>query len=178
MRAVALLALGLLAGPSAVAVRGEDTPTEAAPRANVAVLAGLFDFTDDTYRAGEFGAQYRGSGRWWVLHPMAGGMVTTDGAWHLYAGFGIDVPIARRFLIRLGFAPGYYGQGGGKPLGTALEFRSSFEIAWRFGEGWRIGLEGYHLSNADLAAHNPGNGSLLLALTIPLGQTPSPSVTR
>ena len=49
------------------------------------------------------------------------------------------------------------------------EFRSSFEIAWRFGNGWRIGLEGYHLSNADLAAHNPGNGSLLLALIIPVG---------
>jgi hypothetical protein len=169
VRAAVLLAVGLLAGSSAVAVRAEDNSVEADPRANVGLLAGLFDFTDDTYRAGEFGAQYRGRGRWWVLHPMAGGMVTTDGAWHLYAGFGIDLPLGRRWLIRLGFAPGYYDQGGGKPLGMALEFRSSFEIACRFGDGWRIGLEGYHLSNADLAAHNPGNGSLLLALTIPLG---------
>jgi len=147
----------------------EEPPGKPAPRANVAVMAGLFDFTDDTYRAGELGAQYRGRGRWWVLHPMAGGMVTTEGSFNLYAGFGIDIPLGRRLLVRLGFAPGYYGEGGGKPLGAALEFRSSFEIAWRFRAGWRIGLEGYHLSNADLAAHNPGNGSLLVALTIPLG---------
>ena len=168
MRVAALVVLAVLAA----APRGGAEESPPAPRANVAALAGLFDFTDDTYRAGEFGAQYRGSGRWWVLHPMAGGMVTTDGSWHLYAGFGIDIPLGKRPLIRLGFAPGYYEQGGGKPLGTALEFRSSFEIAWRFGAGWRIGLEGYHLSNADLAAHNPGNGSLLLALTIPLGPRP------
>jgi lipid A 3-O-deacylase len=167
VRAAALLAVGLLTGLPGV--RAEDAGAGAAPRANVAVLAGVFDFTDDTYRAGELGAQYRGRGRWWVLHPLAGGMATTDGAWHLYAGFGIDIPLGKCPLIRLGFAPGYYHQGGGKPLGQALEFRSSFEIAWRFGDGWRVGLEGYHLSNANLAAHNPGNGSLLLALTIPLG---------
>ena len=165
MRVAALVALVVLAVPS----RGAPEESSPTPRANVAALAGVFDFTDDTYRAGEVGAQYRGRGRWWVLHPMAGGMVTTDGAWHLYAGFGIDIPLGRRFLIRLAFAPGYYEQGGGKPLGAALEFRSSFEIAWRFREGWRIGVEGYHLSNADLAAHNPGNGSLLIALTIPVG---------
>jgi lipid A 3-O-deacylase len=167
VRAVVLVVLTLLVAP-AVAVAAEPPP-EPALRPTVAVMAGLFDFTDDTYRAGELGAQYRWGGQWWVLSPMAGGMVTTDGAWSLYAGFGIDVSLGRRLLIRLGFAPSYYDQGGGKPMGTALEFRSSFEIAWRLRDGWRLGLEGYHLSNADLAAHNPGNGSLLLALTIPLG---------
>jgi lipid A 3-O-deacylase len=161
----ALLALAALLAPAG-GVAEEAAPP---PRASVAAMAGVFDFTDDTYRAGELGAQYRWAGRWWVLHPMAGGMVTTDGSWNLYAGFGIDVPLGRRVLVRLGFAPGYYEQGGGKDMGQALQFRSSFEIGWRFGDGWRIGLEGYHLSNADLAAHNPGEGSLLLALTIPLG---------
>jgi hypothetical protein len=163
MRGVRLVALAVLLASGASAAE------EAAPRAQVAAMAGVFDFTDDTFRAGELGAQYRGAGRWWVLHPMAGGMVTTDGSWNIYAGFGIDVPLGRRVLIRLGFAPGYYGQGGGKDMGQALEFRSSFEIGWRFDSGWRIGLEGYHLSNADLAAHNPGEGSLLLVLTVPLG---------
>jgi hypothetical protein len=165
--ALVTLQLGLLA--AAPALHAGEAAAE--PPSTVAAMAGLFDFTDDTYRAGELGAQYRGSGRWWVLHPMAGGMVTTDGAFSLYAGFGIDIPIGQRLLVRLGFAPSYYHQGGGKPLGMSLEFRSSFELGWRFGDGWRIGLEGYHLSNADLAAHNPGNGSLLLALTIPLGSS-------
>ena len=161
-----LLGLALMASPGAEA---GDRPSEADPRATVALSAGVFDFTDDTFRAGELGGQYRGRGRWWVLHPMAGAMLTTEGAFNLYAGFGIDVPLGQRWLIRVSFAPGYYHQGGGKPLGTALEFRSSFEIGWRFGDGWCIGLEGYHLSNADLAAHNPGEGSLVVALTIPVG---------
>jgi hypothetical protein len=101
--------------------------------------------------------------------PTSVVVVTTEGSFNLYAGFGIDVPLGRRVLIRVSFAPGYYHEGGGKPLGQALEFRSSFEIGWRFRDGWRIGLEGYHLSNADLAAHNPGEGSLVVMLTIPVG---------
>jgi lipid A 3-O-deacylase len=167
VRALAVVALTLLAAPAAG--RAEEGARVPGPRPNVAVLGGLFDFTDDTYRAGELGAQYRGSGRWWILHPMAGGMVTTDGSWNLYAGFGIDMPLGRRVLARLAFAPGYYEQGGGKDLGEALEFRSSAEVAWRFRDGWRIGVEMYHISNGSLAAHNPGNNSLLVALTIPLG---------
>lgn len=167
MRRDLLLALALLA--TSGVVHAEEPSSEVVPRATVAVTAGVFDFTDDTFRAGELGGQYRGRGRWWVLHAAAGGMVTTEGAFNLYAGFGIDVPLGRRLLIRVSFAPGYYHEGGGKPLGQALQFRSSFEIGWRFNDGWRIGLEGYHLSNADLAAHNPGEGSLVVALTIPVG---------
>ena len=92
------------------------------------------------------------------------------GAFHLYAGFAADLPLGEHALIRLGFAPGYYDKGAdGKDLGMALEFRSSFEIGWRFGDGWRLGVEIYHLSNAQLGDINPGNGSLLVALTIPLG---------
>lgn len=163
---VVLAVLSAAAGLPAAAV------PPAPPGASLGVTGGLFEFTDDNYRAPEFGVQYRGRGRWWLLHPMVGGMVNADDAFNLYAGVGLDLPLGRRALIRLAFAPGYYHQGDGKDLGSPLEFRSSFEIGWRFGDGWRIGLEGYHLSNADLADINPGDGSLVLGLTIPLGPRP------
>jgi hypothetical protein len=100
---------------------------------------------------------------------MVGGMVTTKGALYLYAGFGLDAPLGSRLLLRLGLAPGYYHAGGGEDLGSTLEFRSSAELAWRFGDGWRIGVEIDHVSNAGFGDGNPGGNSLLLTLTAPLG---------
>jgi hypothetical protein len=74
-------------------------------------------------------------------------------------------------LLRLGFGPGYYDRGAtGKDLGLSLEFRSSLEIGWCLRSGWRLGLELVHLSNGDLAKVNPGNGSLLFVVTLPLGR--------
>jgi hypothetical protein len=70
-------------------------------------------------------------------------------------------------VVRLSFAPGYYRAGGGKDLGYPLEFRSGIELGWRFHEG-RVGVELYHLSNASLARHNPGEESLVLTLALPL----------
>jgi hypothetical protein len=170
VRVPLLLALTVLTGSGSL-LAADDPASVPGPRASLGVTAGLFEFTDDTYRAAEFGVQYRGAGRWWLLHPMAGGMVNANGAINLHAGFGIDVPLGQRLLVRLAFAPGYYRQGVGKDLGLGLEFRSSFEIAWRFSHGWRIGVEAYHLSNAQLGDINPGSGSLVLVLTIPLGMT-------
>jgi hypothetical protein len=168
VRIALFLALTFLSGSGRLQA-ADDRVSEPGPRASLGVTAGLFEFTDDTYRAAELGVQYRGAGRLWIIHPMAGGMINGDGAFNLYAGFGVDVPLGQRVLIRLAFAPGYYHQGEGKDLGLGLEFRSSIEIGWRFGDGWRFGVEAYHLSNADLGEINPGNGSLVLGLTIPLG---------
>lgn len=168
MKGWVLIVLAVLAAPTGA--RAADPAPDPSPRPSVGVTGGLFEFTDDTYRAAELGAQYRWSGRWWLFQPMAGGMVTSAGAFQVYAGVAVDIPLGRRPFIRLGFAPGYYDQGArGKDLGMALQFRSSFEIGWRFRDGWRIGIETYHLSNAQLGDINPGNGSLLVALTIPVG---------
>jgi lipid A 3-O-deacylase len=169
VRGVLLFALTVLTGSGSL-LAADDPASAPGPRASLGVTAGLFEFTDDNYRAAEIGVQCRGAGRWWLLHPMGGGMVNADGAFNLYAGFGVDVPLGQRLLIRLAFAPGYYNQGDGKDLGSGLEFRSSFELGWRFGDGWRIGVEAYHLSNAQLGDINPGNGSLVLGLTVPLGR--------
>ena len=96
-------------------------------------------------------------------------MATSDGAFHLFVGFSIDVPIGKGPLVRGSFAPGYFNRGHGKDLGYPLEFRSSVEIGWRFDGGWSLGIEWYHLSNARLGDINPGDASLLLTLTLPIG---------
>lgn len=142
-------------------------PLRAEGGALLAPSAGGFEVDDSTYRAAEVGLQWRGGGRWWVFHPMAGGMVTHKGSCNLYAGFSFDLPLGNRLVLRPSFAPGYYNKGGGKDLGDPLEFRSGIEVGWRFSNGTQLGLELNHISNASLGDHNPGANSLMVMVAIP-----------
>lgn len=161
------VALFLLA---AVAVAPEArTGVPSRPRATLDVSAGAFEIAHPDERAAEVGMKLRGARHLWLLHPVAGVMATSDGAFNLFGGFSIDVPLGRRPLVRGSFAPGYFNRGHGKDLGYALEFRSSVEIGWRFDAGWSLGVEWYHLSNARLGDKNPGDASVLVTLTLPLG---------
>jgi hypothetical protein len=127
----------------------------------------MFEVGDSTYQAAELGLQWRGGGRLWILHPMAGGMVTHKGSYYLYAGFSFDLPLGRRLVLRPSFAPGYYNQGSGKDLGYPLEFRSGIEVGWRFSNRARLGFEVSHISNAKLGDHNPGANSVMVMVAIP-----------
>ena len=49
-----------------------------------------------------------------------------------------------------------YGEGDGKDLGHAIEFRSGIEVAYRFDDYSRLGLSFTHISNAGLDERNPG----------------------
>jgi len=140
-------------------------------RAGDLVLSfGAFDVTDDTYRAVEAGARYGIGERWWRLRPIVGAMATSAGAFHAYVGFALEVALGEHVVLGASLAPGYYNHGGrGKGLGDPLEFRSGIELAWHLGRGRRLGVEVYHLSNQDLGAINPGQGSLVLTLSLPLG---------
>lgn len=131
------------------------------------ISGGAYDANKRRAPAAEVGLQYRSGGTLFILHAMAGAMVTTNGALNAYAGFSFDLPLGRAPVVRLSFAPGYYRAGGGKDLGYPLEFRSGIELGWRL-RGWRVGVELYHLSNASLARHNPGEESLVLTLAFPL----------
>jgi len=162
---LALVVLGVV--PRA---RAEEASSLPPPRPALGVLAGLFEVTDNTYREGELGVRYRPGLRFSDFVPMVGGMVTTAGAFHLYAGVALEIEASPHLLLRLGVAPGYYDRGAsGKDLGLALEFRSSLEVAWRLRSGWQVGLELCHVSNANIGSINPGAGSVLLAVTLPLG---------
>jgi lipid A 3-O-deacylase len=154
---------------AAVAAAPEASAARPRTPATLDLSAGAFEIAHPDERAAEVGAKYRGAGHLWLLHPIAGAMATSDGAFHLFGGFSIDVPLGKGPLLRGSFAPGYFHRGHGKDLGYPLEFRSSLEIGWRFDARWSLGIEWYHLSNARLGDINPGDASLLLTLTLPLG---------
>jgi lipid A 3-O-deacylase len=101
--------------------------------------------------------------------PVLGAMRQSKGIVYGYAGFRLDVPVSERWVTTIGFGAGNYHHGEGKKLGGPVEFRSSIELARRFGESSRLGLALYHLSNAGLYEHNPGSESLVLDWTIGFG---------
>lgn len=129
--------------------------------------AGYFDFNRQKDTAVEFGAQYRSDEKLWIFQPMAGAMAQTDGATNIYAGISLDIFLGNRFVARPSFAPGLYFKGGGHDLGHVIEFRSGIELAYRFDDRSRLGLEIYHLSNAHIGDKNPGEESIVLVYSIP-----------
>jgi lipid A 3-O-deacylase len=138
--------------------------------ATLSVWGGAYDFVKNDNPAAEFGLQYRPDMKLWIFQPMVGAMHSTNGATHVFAGISVDVVFFDRLVARPSFAPGYYSRGAGKDLGHPIEFRSAFELAYRFDDSSRLGIEVYHLSNAHLGAKNPGEESLTLMYTLPLSR--------
>jgi lipid A 3-O-deacylase len=130
--------------------------------------AGAFDFMESEHRAAQFEAQYRSGLKLWIFQPMAGISATTDAAAYLYAGLSVDIFFGNRFVLRPSFAPGLFYEGNGKDLGSVIEFRSALELAYRFDDRSRLGLEISHRSNAGIDEHNPGEETLMLFYHLPL----------
>lgn len=159
LRMWAIAALAVLALPI--------VPAAAQDPAFLSFSAGYFDFNRQKDTAVEFGAQYRHDEKLWIFQPMAGVMAQTDGATNVYAGISLDIFLGNRFVVRPSFAPGLYFKGGGHDLGHVIEFRSGIELAYRFDNRSRLGLELYHLSNAHIGDKNPGEESLVLQYSVP-----------
>lgn len=98
------------------------------------------------------------------LIPVMGAMATSQGTLYGYGGFRVEVPWGERWVGSGGWAGGLYyqGPGGGKELGSALEFRTHLELAYRLPGDSRLGLCLYHLSNGGIHHRNPGSESLVL----------------
>ena len=134
----------------------------------LAFQVGAFDFIQGDDSAGAFAMEYRFDERLWIFKPFGGMMGTTDGALHVYGGILLDVFFGRRVVFTLGFAPGLYHDSTGKDLGSAIEFRSSGEIAYRLDNRSRIGVMVNHVSNAGIDDRNPGTEILMLTYAIAL----------
>ena len=129
--------------------------------------AGAFDIFDDM-TAGEFDAQFRLNTRLWIFRPQVGLSVTTDSAFYAYAGFYSDFHLGDRVVLSPSIAVGGFHEGDGKDLGGAVEFRSAIELAYKFENKSRLGLQFGHLSNAGIYDSNPGEEFLLLNYSIPV----------
>jgi hypothetical protein len=157
-----------VAGLAALMLLGwQAAPAVAQDPSFLSFSAGYFDFNRQKDTAAEFGVQYRSDQKLWLFQPMAGAMATTDAATHVYAGVSLDIFFGNRFVVRPSFAPGLYFKGSGHDLGHVIEFRSGIELAYRFDDRSRLGLEVYHLSNAHIGDKNPGEESILLVYSIP-----------
>ncbi len=130
---------------------------------------GVYDMFDDETTA-EFRAEYVFAEKHKLLWftPFVGLTATAEAGTYAYAGIGIDIFFGRRFVITPNFAAGIYGNGDGKDLGHAIEFRSGANFAYRFDDYSRLGFAFHHISNAGLDERNPGEETLMLTYSIPL----------
>ena len=157
----AVLAIGVAAlGASATPARAEEPDF-------ISISAGAFDI-NDTETTAEFRAEYRSDLRFWHLMPFVGVMGTADSALYGYAGLGFELFFGPRLVLMPNAAFGAYADGDGKDLGSAIEFRTGLEVAYRFDDYSRLGLAFHHISNASIDENNPGTESLVLTYSIPL----------
>jgi hypothetical protein len=109
----------------------------------------------------------------WRIVPAWGALITAEHSAYLYVGTRLELPLGKRLGGRWRLVPqsgvGLYRLGDGKDLGGPVEFRSGLELDLRLGAGHDLGLVFYHLSNAVLYDHNPGEESLALQWTWRLG---------
>ncbi len=90
------------------------------------------------------------------LHPFMGVETTPRGNLYGFGGLIFDFLIGRYLVISPNIGVGVYSQGGGKRLGSPVEFRSTAEGGVRFENNMRLTLYVSHISNAELTKLNPG----------------------
>lgn len=138
----------------------------------LSINTGQFEvLRDNDYDAWQFGAEYRFEQVMYGIRPIVGGFATTDGSLYGYAGLNWDIAlIPNRLFLIPNFAVGAYSDGDdGKDLGGVLEFRSGIELAYQFENQHQLGVALNHLSNASIYDRNPGEESLLVVYSIPVG---------
>ncbi len=140
---------------------------------HIALGAGAFDITPssshpDSRTAAEFRGEYRFGDVWWFIAPFVGASVTSDGAFYGYGGLGFDINFTPNLVLTPNAAGGYFARGSGTNLGSAVEFRTGAELAYRFADQSRLGLAVNHTSNAGIGKHNPGEQSIVLMYSIPM----------
>jgi lipid A 3-O-deacylase len=134
------------------------------------------------------GLQYRGRALTeWSLKPGIGLSAGADGMSFLYVDLARDFALPRRWFLTLSVAGGWFV--GGEEIGTGhhTQFQSGIEISRRLAGGARLGLGGYHISNAGLTDGNNGTEAIALTVTLPVrrsrgkvprAQSPAPSSTE
>jgi lipid A 3-O-deacylase len=162
-------AAALLAGAVALSAPG----ARAEDPGLLALGAGVYDFIGNNDKpAAQFRAEYRAAWGLWIIKPVAGAFVTTAGTFYGYGGLRADIIIADHYVIMPEAAAGYWQRGDGKNLGSHAEFKTGGEVAYRFGDGSRLGLDFEHMSNAGITRVNPGEESLLVVYSLPLSFLP------
>lgn len=121
-----------------------------------------------TPKSAQFQLEYKTALSLIMARPFIGMFTTTRLNYFLYAGIGWDLHFSKRLVVIPSFAPGVYFQGKDKDLGYPLEFRTCLEVAYKFDNKARLGIQFYHISNASIGSRNPGEESLMIYYALPL----------
>lgn len=157
MRFLTLVAAVSLFATPALAEMHPTLPTTTTPLLSFGV--GGFDVLDNVEqdRATDFRAEYRfGDPLLYVIKPLVGLEVTSDGSAAVLGGIVADWVIADHYVFAPSFSVAAYHSGAGKEMGSTLEFRSQLEAGYRFDNDMRITGAFSHISNAEIGDKNPG----------------------
>lgn len=135
---------------------------------------GFFDIGDRAGRgrSPEFRLEYRFAqplwkpAEWFAVRPFVGGATTGDAMVYGLGGVLLEFEFGN-FVFTPGFGAGLWTGGDGKDLGYPLQFRTMFEVGYRFENQVRATVGFSHMSNADLDGTNPGANSLMVYLHMP-----------
>lgn len=100
------------------------------------------------------------------IKPWVGAEATSDGALYGAGGILIDIPVGS-FVFTPSLGAGLYSEGGGKELGSIIEFRSQLEVGYEFDNNSRFGVTYSHISNAGISETNPGTNLIVVYYHIP-----------
>lgn len=128
---------------------------------------GAFDFLHN-YTAAEGRLEFRFAQSIFFWHPLVGTMFTSKGSVYTYGGFRLEIPVGKHVLILPIATVGDYEKGGGKDLGSHVEFKTGIEVNLVFANGVRVGPAFDHISNAGIGKKNPGEENLMLMVSVPL----------
>ena len=87
--------------------------------------------------------------------PVTGAFMTGNSSLYLYTGVEGQYGLGPLKILP-SFAPGYYEKGGGKDLGSVLEFKSEIKVGLDIFENSKLSYSYSHISNNDWGDTNPG----------------------
>ncbi len=136
---------------------------------SVLLGAGVFNVLDGGDQDRTFvSLEYRAPFRRWTLSPTVAFGRAGGGATFTSLGVISAIPLGRRWEAAAGFAPSWHTARGDSDLGSAMEFYSFAEFAWRSPSGKGVRLRFGHFSNAGLGPINPGAEIGQLTYVMPL----------
>ena len=129
---------------------------------NIALYAGTFDGIDKEGddQSSLVGIEHRNPNLFrntflGKFSPVSGGFMTGDSSLYLYTGIEGQYAVGPLKILP-SFTPGYYEKGGGKDLGSVLEFKSEIKLGFDIFENSRLGYSYSHISNNEWGDRNPG----------------------
>ncbi len=116
-----------------------------------------------------------------VLGPRFGGLgpyaalnVNTDGGVFGSGGLFLDLRPFENVYFRPFGGIGGYSEGDARELGGIFQFELGAAVAYRLDSEIEFGVLFKHISNAGIHDSNPGVNSLMLAVSVPLGNLLGP----